>query len=456
MGWMGFREPPGEEGRERRFALVGQRRIHRRGFLRSIAGAAVAMPWVIPSTALGRGKRPPPSERVVMGFIGVGGRGQGVMGEFLSLPEAQAVAVCDVKRPEREMARSHVDGRYGGKACAEYGDFRDLVARDDIDAVSIASNDHWHVLHALAAVRSGKDVYVEKPLGLRVEELKVLRSAVQRFGRVFQFGTQQRSDRNFRFACELALNGRLGKVHTIRVSAPSGPGERTGSPTYEPMPVPEGFDYESWLGPAPRAPFTPKRVINPHWFHISDYSIGYVAGWGIHHVDIAQWGNGTELTGPVEVEGTGVFPTDDGLCDNALSWEVNLKYSSGVGMNFTSDGGKNAHGIRFEGPEGWVHVARGFIDAQPKSLLESEIRPGEIHLPVSDHHQGNFLDAVRTRGRTISPIEVAVRSDTVCHLSDIAMRLGRRLRWDPEREEFPGDWEANRMLSRAMRAPWHL
>jgi len=420
------------------------------------ACAAVAFPWIIPSTAIGGGGRPPPSDRVVMGFIGVGGRGQGVMGEFLSRPEAQAVAVCDVKRPMREAAQAMADRHHGGKVCAAYDDFRELVARRDIDAVSIASTDHWHVLHALAAVRSGKDLYVEKPLSVSIEELKVLRAAIHRHGRIFQFGTQQRSDRNFRFACELALNGYLGKVQTIRVSAPSGPGERTGSPTYPIESVPEGFDYESWLGPAPWAPYTPKRVVNPHWFHISDYSIGYVAGWGIHHVDIAQWGNGTELTGPVEIEGTGVFPEDDGLCDNALSWEVTLRYSNGVTVDFTSDGGRNAHGIRFEGPEGWVHVARGFIDAQPRSLLGVAIQPNETRLPVSDHHQGNFLDGVRTRRRTISPIDVAVRSDTVCHLSHIAMRLGRRLRWDPEREEFPGDAGANRMLARAMRAPWHL
>ncbi len=438
--------------------LLSSRSISRRRFLSTVGAAASALgiPTVVPSAVLGREGRPPPSERVVLGAIGVGGRGHSVLAELLSVPAVQAVAVCDVKRPERQSARAMVDRHHGGQACAEHEDFRDLVAREDIDAVMVASTDHWHVLHALAAVRSGKDVYVEKPLGLSIEELKTLRDAVQRHGRVFQFGTQQRSDTNFRHACELALNGYLGSLRTIRVSAPSGPGERTGSSTYEPAPVPEGFDYDRWLGPSPVAPYTPKRVINPHWFHISDYSLGYVAGWGIHHVDIAQWGNGTELTGPVEVEGTGVFPTDDGLCDNALSWEVSLRYRSGVVMDFTSDGGRNAHGIRFEGTEGWVHVARGSIDAEPKRLLQVSPKAGEVRLPVSDHHQKNFVDCVRSRGRTISPIEVAVRSDTVCHLSDIAMRLGRKLRWDPDREEFPGDPEANRFLSRAMREPWHL
>ncbi len=435
------------------------RKIHRREFVRRAAGSAAgvfAAPWIAPAGVLGRGDAPAPSERIAMGFIGVGGRGQAVMMEFLGCPEAQGVAVCDVKRTERERARDLVDRHHGGKVCAAHADFRELLERRDIDAVSIASNDHWHVLHALAAARAGKDLYVEKPLGLSVEELKALRETVNRYGRAFQFGTQQRSDRNFRFACELALNGRLGEVHTIRVSAPSGPGERTGSETWDPAPVPEGFDYDFWLGPAPVSPYTPKRVINPHWFHVSDYSLGYVAGWGIHHVDIAQWGNGTELTGPVEVEGRAVFPADDGLCDNALSWDVDLLYANGVRMSFTSDGGKNEHGIRFEGPEGWVHVKRGSIDAQPKSLLAGEIGPKEIHLPVSDHHQRNLLESVKTRKKTISPIEVAVRSDTVCHLSDIAMRLKRKLRWDPAKEEFPGDAEANRLLRRAMREPWRL
>jgi predicted dehydrogenase len=439
--------------------MASRTMIERRQFLKgaaAMAGALAGFPAIVPSSALGRDGTVPPSNRVAIGCIGVGGRGQAVMQGLMESPEVQVVAVCDVKGDVREAVREQVDRRHGKKGCASLSDFRELVARDDIDAVSIASTDHWHVLHALAAVRAGKDIYVEKPLGLSLEELKTLREAVHRYGRVFQFGTQQRSDVNFRFACELALNGRLGKVHTIRVSAPSGPGERTGSRTYEPMPPPPGFDYEFWLGPAPWAPYTPKRVINPHWFHISDYSLGYVAGWGIHHIDIAQWGNGTQLTGPVEVEGTGVFPHDDGLCDNVLSWDMDLKYAGGVRLSFTSDGGKNEHGIRFEGPDGWVYVRRGFIDASPKALLQEKLGEKEIHLPVSEHHQRNFVECVKSRRETISPIDVAVRSDTVCNISDIAMRLGRRLRWDPEKEEFPGDVEANRMLRRAMREPWSL
>jgi predicted dehydrogenase len=439
--------------------MTRKRSFGRRQFLKKAAGIAAAAatgPWIVPSRALGKDGAIAPGDRIVMGSIGVGGRGQAVMAGFLELPEAQVVAVCDVKRDQRELAHEQVDRHYQKKVCAAYDDFRELLARQDIDAVSIASTDHWHVLHALAAVRAGKDLYVEKPLGLSLEDLKTLRKEVHRHGRVFQFGTQQRSDGNFRFACELVRNGRIGNLKTIRVSAPSGFAERTGSETYSPAPVPEGFDYDRWLGPAPWAPYTQKRVINPHWFHISDYSLGYVAGWGIHHIDIAQWGNGTELTGPVEVEGSAVFPADDGLCDNALSWDVDFRYSNGVAMSFTSDGGKNEHGIRFEGADGWVYVRRGFIDAHPKALLQEKIGPGEIHLPVSSHHQQNLLDSIRSRRPTVCPIDVAVRSDTVCHLADIAMRLGRKLRWDPDREEFAGDAGANRMLARAQRAPWWL
>ena len=183
----------------------------------------------------------------------------------------------------------------------------------------------------------------------------------------------------FHQACELALNGRIGKVHTIRVSAPPGFAERTGEAGYPIMPPPDDVDYDMWLGPAPWAPYTPKRIISPHWFHISSYALGYIAGWGIHHVDIAQWGNGTELTGPVEIEGSGLFPTNDGLCDTALNWDVDMTYANGVHLSFTSDGGKNRHGIRFEGSDGWIHVDRSQITAEPASVLQERIGPDEIH-----------------------------------------------------------------------------
>jgi predicted dehydrogenase len=439
--------------------MADHRTTSRRGFLKITAGAvagAAAFPYVVTAAALGKDGAPAPGNRITVGCIGTGGMGRYDMGMMLQSPDARVVAVCDVKTDAREAACAQVDGYYGARSCAAYNDFRELVARPDIDVVQVASADHWHVLHALSAVRAGKDVYVEKPLGLSFAQVQLLREEVHRYGRVFQFGTQQRSMPQFRQACELVRNGRIGKLHTMRVSAPSGFAERTGEPTYVPAPVPEGLDYEFWLGPAPWAPYTPKRVVNPYWFHTSDYSLGYVAGWGIHHVDIAQWGNGSELTGPVEVEGSGVFPSNDGLCDNALNWDVMLSYANGVRMRFTSDGCGQDHGIRFEGADGWVHVDRGGINANPKELLAVQFGPSDVRLPVSLNHQQNLLDCVKSRGRTVCPIDVAVRSDTVCHLSDIAMRLGRKLRWDPAREEFVGDVEANAHLARAMRSPWHL
>ncbi len=431
-------------------------RVTRRRLLARAAGAGAALgfPYVLRGSEAAT--RPAPSERIVVGCIGVGGMGRHDMGQTAALPDAQVVAVCDVKPEARELAKNAVDALYKNKDCRVYADFRELVARPDLDAIQIASTDCWHVLHALAAVRAGKDVYVEKPLGVSLDQCQVLRAEVQRRRRIFQFGTQQRSMPVFRQACELALNGRLGKVHTIRVSAPSGFAERTNSPTYPIEPVPTGFDYDMWLGPAPEAPYTPKRVVNPHWFHISDYALGYIAGWGIHHVDIAQWGSGHELTGPVEVEGTGLFPTNDGLCDTLLNWDVWLTYANGVRVNFTSDGGRNRHGITFEGSDGWVYVHRSGIEASQPALLAEKFGPGDIQLPVSTQHQRNFIDSVRSRQPTICPIDVAVRSETICHLSDIAIRLGRKLKWDPGREEFVGDEQANRMLTRAMRSPWHV
>ena len=433
----------------------------RRAFIGNMvaaAGAPMAFPHIVSSSALGRGGAVAPSNRIVMGFIGTGNMGQGDMRNFISSPDAQIVAVCDSIRWRREQAQHMANGTYRKQTATAYRDFRELVARPDIDAIGIASLDSWHVLHALASVRAGKDILVQKPLGMSIEEIKLLRGEVTRRGRVFQFGTQQRSSKEFRFACELVRNGRIGKLRNINVGVHSGaPQERSGVGKIEPEPVPEWLDYEMWLGPARAAPYTTARLTYPHWFHISDYSLGYVAGWGIHHIDIAQWGNDADATGPVEIEGKAVWPQDDALCDNPISWDVNFVYANGVTVHFTGSGPNFPgvkHGITFEGTEGWVFVNRGVIDASPKSLLQSAIGPNEVHLPVSNHHQQNFLDSIRSRARTICPIDVAVRSDTVCQLAWIAFKLERKLKWDPAREEFRGDSEANRLLKRALRNPW--
>ena len=433
--------------------MVRKTGVSRRDFLKG-AAAAVAAPYVLTSMALGAGGHPAAGERIVMGAIGVGGRGTADMNTFLGSPEVQMVAVCDVFEDRRQRAKGAVDKRYGNADCAAYNDFRDLVTRPDIDAVCIGSPDHWHVLHALEAVRAGKDVYCEKPLGLSIEQDKALRAAVRRYGRVFQFGTQERSSGSTRLAAEIVLNGWIGKVHTIKV----GTRFSRSSPNYPPMPVPDGLDYDLWLGPAPWAPYTANRVSNSHWQHINDYTLGWISGCGIHTIDIAAWGNGTDRTGPVEVEGTGEFPRD-GLCDCALAWNVDLRFANGVTMNFT-DSNQNPLGVRFEGSDGWVFVKEqhlgGRVDADPKSLLHRTAGPDEVRLPVSNNHHQNFLECVKSRRDPVAPIEVAVRSDTLCQLSDIAMRLRRKLKWDPVQEEFVGDAEAARMMDRPMREPWRI
>ncbi|HUW19947.1 MAG TPA: Gfo/Idh/MocA family oxidoreductase [Sedimentisphaerales bacterium] len=442
---------------------MNHKNIGRREFLKGITGAAVGaigFPYVVPSSALGKAGSVAPSNRVVVGCIGVGSQGSGVMQNFLNQQVAQVAAVCDVKSDRREAARRRVDTQYNTSGCKEYHDFRELLARDDIDAVMIASTDHWHVLLALAAARAGKDIYLEKPMGLSLVEDQTLRAACHERGTVFQFGTQQRSDRKFRQACELAVNGRLGKVRTINVMSPSS----VAGGSMKPAPIPEWLDYDFWLGPAPYTPYTEDRCSNKLWWFHSDYAVGWIAGWGVHPLDIALWGGGQAVAGPVELEGTGAFPAD-GFCDTATDWRIVLKYASGLIMNYAGGPqpeewrqryGKDSHGIGFEGPDGWVHVNRSRIVADPPSLLDSVIGPNEIHLYQSNNHVGNFLECVKSRSETVCPIDVAVRADIVCHLSDIAIRTRRKIRWDPVKEEIIGDPEASRRLTRAMRSPWHL
>jgi len=437
--------------------MAAESMTDRRRFLKhtaTLAAGAIALPTIVPARARGADGATAPSERSALGHIGTGGRGGSLLSNFLGQGGAQVRAVCDVKQAARERARKMVNGRYRTEDCAVYSDLRKVVARDDIDAVVIATPDHWHVAAALMAVRAGKDVYVEKPLGLSVEQGKVLRREVGRYGTVLQFGTQERSSRHTRFACEMVRSGRIGQVRKITVASRYS----VASGNYPPMPVPDWLDYEMWLGPAPWAPYTANRVINNHWFHISDYAVGFIAGCGIHTVDMAQWGNGTDHTGPLTVEGTGEFPAD-GLCNCATGWDMNLEFANGVTMNFT-DGKRNKLGVLFEGDEGWVFVKEthlgGRVDANPKSMLHKPIGANEVHLRFSDHHQRNFLDCIKSRGKPVAPIEIAVRSDTLVHISDIAMRLGRKLRWDSTAERFVNDAEANRMLSRLARDPWHL
>ncbi len=422
----------------------------RRGFLRGAAGVW-AFPYVVSASALGQGNMGAPSERIAMACIGLGGRGKENLRSFMGHKNCRIVAVCDVNANRLEEARRIVNDHYGDAACAGYHDYREVLARADIDAVSIATPDAWHVLQAVEAARAGKDIFLEKPLGLSVRDDMALREAVRGYDRVFQFGTQQRSDRNFGFACELVQNGRIGKLQRIIVTTPAS--RAVG--LMPPAPVPPWLDWEMWVGPARWRPYAQGIIGNcGEWGHMSNFSLGWITTWGIHHVDIAQWGNDADNTGPVEVEGTGEFPAE-GLYDCATAWDMTLRYANGVVVQFL-DKSKRRQGVLFEGAEGRVFVERGVLEAEPKSLLQEHIGPDERHFTISTDHWGGFLDCIRTRKTPVSSIESAVRTDAVCHICDIAMRLGRKLRWDPAGEQFVNDAEANRLLTRSWRSPWHL
>ncbi len=447
--------------------------MNRRKFIKEagrVAVGVIGFPYVISSSALGKDGSVAPSERVVIGSIGCGGMGMGNLRGFLNKKEAQVVAVCDVetsgskvygpnangygnkgKQLGREAARKEVEQFYAEKSssgtfkgCTGYVDFRDLISRDDIDAVVVTTPDHWHVPISLAAVKVGKDVYCEKPLSLTIFEGRVLSDAVKRYGRVLQTGTQHRSNAKNRFIGELIRNGRIGKLHTVRCKIGGGP----TCPPQAVMPIPKGFDYEMWLGQAPRAPYTEKRC---HYYFrfIWDYAGGQVTNNGVHALDFVQWAIGRDRTGPVEIEGKGEFPKE-GLFNTPTDWDIQYTYADGLKLFFGSGRG----GTRFEGSEGWIEKSP--FDAEPKSLLKSVIGPSEIHLYESRDHKLNFLECIKTRKETIAPAEIGHGSASICHLGNIAMLTGQKLKWDPAKEQFTNSDEANKMLSRKMRSPWHL
>lgn len=443
--------------------------LSRRQFLGRSAAVAgmLALPAFVPASALGKAGRVAPSNRVVMGYIGLGIQGLGNMRTFRGNSEVQAVAVCDVHQTRLMEGKRIIDEFYDNKACATYGDFRELMARKDIDAVQITAPDHWHMLMAMEATRQGKHMYCEKPMGWSFRAAHAVEKAVKESGVVFQFGTQQRSGGKFRQACELVRNGKIGQLKTILVGVP-GSWTCKKQPT---EPVPKELNYDLWLGPAPMAPYCYQRC-RPWtkeqgysvWYCISDYCMGMIGNWGVHHLDIAQWGNNTELSAPVEIEGSATFPQDM-LTDCCTNWQVENKYANGVTMIHMDDAtarkhplekNGHGHGILFLGTEGWVHVDRSNIDAEPKSLLKIKFGSNDVRLFKSDNHHANFIDAVKGRTQPAAPIDIAVRTDTLCHLQHIAVQVKRKLRWDPVKETFLNDAEANALLDRPMRAPWKL
>lgn len=431
--------------------------ISRRTFLKKagrLSASTLAMPYVITSTALGRGAIPPASERVTLGHIGVGNQGGGLLGGFLALDGCQSIAVCDAFADRRTQRAKEVEQAYAGRktgqgtyrGCATYADFRELLAREDIDAVVIATPDHWHVPIALRAARAGKDMYVEKPLGLSIAQNKTLRAAVHRYGNIFQYGTQQRSfNTHCAFVCELVRNGYLGKISEVHVQAPGG---NSGGST-EQIPVPDGLDYDMWLGPAPWSPYTSDRCTNQGSWYVYDNSLGFIGGWGAHPLDVMHWGYPHI---PVTYEGVGTIPTK-GLFDAITRWNIRGRFASGAVFTF-KDGQPDK--TTFVGENGWISASRGGMDGEPKSLLKTKLAPGDLRLLQNTNHYQNFINAIKRRTPPASHIDSAVQSDFVSHLTDIAVRTGRRITWEPNREEIVGDPVVAHLTERPMRSPWCL
>lgn len=427
----------------------------RRSFLQSILAASAA-PAFVPGHVLGVTGQTSPSNKLSVGVIGVGAQGIGDMTNFLAQDDVRITAICDVNQRRIDIARERIAKAYGSPDVKVFADFRELNADASIDAVLMALPVHWHSIPALDAILHGKHIFHEKPMAMSFEEARRVREAARKKRVTFQFGTQQRSDTKFRWACELALNGRLGKLREIHVSAPGG----KSGPAFEEQAAPDYVDWNRWVGPAPMTPFNVEKLKRDNHENITNFSLGMISCWGIHHLDIAQWGNGTDATGPCSVEGTGEFPQTGGF-DAILRWKVRFDYANATPVTFVNDGTPGfQHGIRFIGETGWVHTKRGTIEAANADLLrdpQNKYGAMPVKLPVSNHHTRDFLDAIKTGNRTVCDIETAVRSDTLCQLALIAVKQGRKLRWDPQAEQFLQDDGANAMLlPRAFRNDWEL
>lgn len=446
------------------------RPLPRRHFMKLILASAAA-PLVLPSRVFGATA---PSNRINLAVIGTGLRStSALLPNFLAVPDAQILALCDCDKKRCADAAEMVRKSYAAdaeradwKGVQTYGDFREVLARPDIDGVIIATPDQWHVPIAIAAIRAGKDVYVEKPLSVAMTWSWKLRTIVDDYRAVFQYGTQQRSFPSFRYACELVRNGYIGKLRRIEAWGPGvGSGYERASKQTKEIPVPEGLDYDMWLGPAPLSPYTEARATNRGSYYVYDNSLGFIAGWGAHPLDIAQWGNNSDLVAPVEYEGTGTLPLT-GLFDTLTNWDVRCRYANGVEMRFMDDltakpviakyRPVEQHGTTFFGDDGWVTVDRGLMLTSDPSLAKIAFKPSDERLMASNNHYQHFVQCIKTRQESISPIRTAINSDLISHLSDICIRLGRKVAWDPKAEQIIGDAEATRMLDRPLRAPWTI
>ncbi len=433
--------------------------IDRRTFFKRAgltAAGMVGFPYFVSSAALGKAGGVSPSNRLQMGLIGCGSMGRGDLKSFLNLgPEIRVMSVCDVDARHARQAKQEVDRFYGNSDCRVYGDFREMLEKEPLDIVSHALPDHWHAIVSVACARKGIDMYGQKPLARTIGEGRLICDAVKRYGIVWQTGSWQRSVANFRRACELVRNGRIGKVSYIEVGLPNG--KQTGNKPL--LATPDWLDWDMWLGPAPWRPYQDFGGGNCHWDWrwIMDYSGGQLTDWAGHHVDIAHWAMGMDHEGPVEIyEAKGEFPAD-GLWNAPYAYSFMCRYANGLEMRVANQKQlPRGRGTCWYGERGWIHVDRGGLWASDPKILEERIGPGEIRLYYSDDHQRNFIDCVKSRRATITPVETAHRSISVGLLGEIAMLTGRTLRWDPAAERFIDDPDANRYLMRTYRSPWHI
>ena len=425
-------------------------RSTRRRFLKTLAGAALAAtagPSIVPAAVLGRGGTTAPSERLTFGTIGLGNRNLSNLAYFLEQTDLHCVAVCDCFANRREVGKKMVDDKYGNHDCKATRFHEELLARPDIDFLLIATGDRWHTQLSVLAAQAGKDVYCEKPFSLTIGEGRELANIMRRYGTVWQCGMQRRSNDAYRFVAETVQAGLIGQLRTITTFLGPWHGAR-GVPVPEPMPDPEVFDYDRWLGQSPWAPYSPIRVAS--WRNHWNTSAGVIVDMGPHYFDLAQWGHNSELTGPLEFEGTATW-FDDGFSTVPKTIEVEARYADGVRV-LVRNGDK---GVRFDGDEGWIHISDvGAITAEPASILRRG-RP-EVSWKQMGGHVRNFIDCIRTRRPTASNPELAQRAHTMAHCANICLRLGRKVHWNPQTERFVNDDDANRMLFRTRRAPWKI
>ena len=444
--------------------MVRSRPVSRRGFLQTAAaaaGVAWAAPTLVPASALGRQGKASPSERVAVGMIGVGRQAYQVnLTQFLKMPEVHIVALCDVdswrlENAKKKIGESYAHGKPSGTyhGCQTYVDFHELLARRDIDAVMISTPDHWHAPMALAAFEAGKDVSLEKPITRTIAEGRRIAEAAKRLGRVFRVDSELRSKPSVHQAAELVHNGRIGQVHTVTVGVP---GSDVPCPPQPEMPVPKELDYERWQGPAPRAPYTEKRVHppmsygRPGWMRHLFYCDGMITNWGSHLDDGAMWCTRLERTGPVEIKGTGTYPPPESFWNVLLSFEIHYQFANGVRWTYRTE----KPFFKIEGTEGWVWADFHKIEAEPASLLKEKPKPGGIRLRFKSDKQ-DFIDCVKSRQETLEPAEVGHRVTSLCHLGHIAIQLGEKLKWDPDQERFINNDAANAMIDKPIHAPRH-